>query len=126
MAMRKYTNFVTATTTTASMTIAAVRGKIHTISIKPSGTSTDFKATYTKAGITNYMIGGAASTVTIAAAGQICYPIEERCLADGVDLTSSDVANYLAQHVLVNDDITITITNIADTETVTVEIIAEE
>ena len=108
---------------TPSSTLSNITGKIIALVIKPSGTSTDFRISTTKAGVTEYLFGSAGA-VSVAAAGEIIYPVVLRQDLDGTALT--DTANQYGHFVLDNGDITIAVANGAASETYVVEVIVEE
>jgi len=125
MVLRTYkTGTVTMSATTATSTILNITGKIKSVTIKPSGESTDFRISTSKNGITEYIFGSAGA-VSVAAAGLIYYPLILAKDIDGADWdTAGDVRT--TEIVLDNNDVTIAVTNGADTETYSVTIIIEE
>jgi len=119
------TGQITMTGATSSATISEVTGKIIAVVVKPSGTSTDFIITTTKAGITEDIIGTAGGAVSVLAAGEIFYPVKAKNLnTSGAALTAD--ANIYTQIVLDAADISIAVSNGANTETYTVDVIVEE
>ena len=124
MAMRTHkTGTVTMTGTTDSKTISDVHGRIKSIAIKPSGTSTDFRISMTKAGITEYIFG-ASGAVSVAAAGIV---IETKKLAvDANNGALTATSNTYVDFIANANDINIAVTNGAGSETYAIEIIVEE
>ena len=114
----------TMTGVTDTYTFENVHGKVKQVAIKPSGVSTDFKISYVVNDITHYIMGSAGAAVSVAAVGQVFYPVEVRCLADGVDLVTA--ANIHAEIPVNAHDIVVAVSNGAVTETWSVEIVVEE
>ena len=117
------TGTVTMTAATASSTISDVTGRIKSIAIKPSGTSTDFRISIKKAGVTEYILGTSAG-VSILAAGEVFYPVVLRVTNDNGALTAT--GNTFGEICLDSQDITITVSNGTAAETYSVEILVEE
>lgn len=133
MAMRTYkTGTITMTGATSNATLTDVTGRIKSITIKPSGTSTDFKVSISKEGVTEYMLGASGSSVSVAAAGQVFYPLAVGCGTDGVDYDPSvssgtgDGGNPYTDFVASHHTITIEVSAGASDETYAVEIVVEE
>jgi hypothetical protein len=127
MAIRKYTTgIVTMTGATDTSILREVRGRIKSIAIKPSGSSTDFKVTCEKAGITEYILGGSSATITVTDDGTILYPKTRAQDILGVDLDETEAGDIWQEIAVVSQDVTISVTNGANDETYVVEIIAEE
>lgn len=117
------TGLVTCTATTDTATLPDVTGVIKSIAIKPSGTSTNFVISSTKAGVVEYLFGE-ASAKAVAAAG---IAIAVKKLAVNTDQGALTVtANQYVDFVLDHADITIAVTNCANAETYIVEIVVEE
>ena len=127
MAIRKHsTGTVTMTGATGTSTITNVHGKIVQVAIKPSGTATGFKISFPPAtGLTHYILGTSVAAVSVAAAGAVFYPVDVRSLTDdGTDLTAD--ANIYAEVYLNADDITVSVSAGATSETYEVVIYVEE
>ena len=124
MVLRRYTTkTVTMTGATATSTIEAVRGHIKYIAIKPSGTSTNFRISCNKAGITEYIVGNSGA-LSVLAVGTIIYPKVAAQSINNINLaTTGDIYKEIT---LLDEDVTIAVTNGADTETFIVDIITEE
>jgi hypothetical protein len=125
MVLRTYkTGTITMTGATDSTTLSNLTGRIKSIAIKPSGVSTDFRISTTKNGITEYILGSAGA-VSVVAAGTIYYPL---VLAQDIDTADYDTGGDVrtTEIVLDNNDLTIAVTDGADTETYSVDIIVEE
>jgi len=116
------TGLVTMTAATKTVTIPDVTGKVKCISIKPSGTSTDFRISCLKTGIIEYIFGEAA--VSVEAAGVVITPQKLAVDADQGALTNT--SNTYVDFILDSQDITITVSNVANTDTFTVDIMGEE
>jgi hypothetical protein len=112
------------TAATATYTFENVSGRILQISIKPSGTSTDFKVYTQPAGVNYYILGAAAAVVSVLAAGQAFYPVSTRCLANGTALSSA--ANIHDTFSVAREDIVVAVSNGANAETFRVVITVEE
>lgn len=124
MAIRKFTTgTVTMTGVTDTVIIPDVTGRVKCISIKPSGTSTDFRISCEKAGITEYIFG-AAAVVSVVAAGVVVTPQKLAVDADEGALTVT--SNTYVDFILDSQDITIAVSNGANAETYLVEIVVEE
>lgn len=124
MVLRTWTSGLqTMTATTGTYTFENMTGHIKCIAIKPSGTSTDFRISTTKTGMTEYILGSAAA-VSVLAAGKLFYPAVVRTDIDALALTGDK--NVYTDIVLARQDVAVAVSNGADTETYTVEIIMEE
>jgi len=124
MAIRTFTTgTVTLTAATDSVTIPDVTGRIKCIAIKPSGVSTDFIISCTKAGISEVILG-ASGAVSILAAGDVFCPQKLAVDADNSALTVT--SNTYVDFILDSQDITIAVSSGAAAETFVVNIIVEE
>ena len=125
MAIRTFTTgTVTMTAATASVTIPDVTGRIKTLAIKPSGTSTDFRISVTRpSGAIEYIFGSAA-VVSVVAAGISIYPKVLATNTDGGALTVT--ANQYTEIILDSENIDIAVSNGANAETFAVDIVVEE
>lgn len=108
---------------TDSATLRNVHGRIKSIAIKPSGTSTDFILSMTKAGVTE-TIFGASGAISVAAAGIVVTPQKLAVDADNGALTAT--SNTYVDFIAENQDITITVSAGAADETYVVSIVTEE
>jgi len=116
------TGTVTCTATTSSVTLPDVTGHVKTIAIKPSGTSTNFAISATKAGVVETIFG--ATPVAVDATGIVVTPQK---LAVDVDKGALTVtSNTYVDFVLDHHDVTIAVTNCANAETYVVELLVEE
>lgn len=124
MAIRHYTTkTITMTAATDSTTISNLLGKVKCVSIKPSGTSTDFRISCNKAGVTEYILGSTAA-VSVVAAGTIFYP---KVIATNIDASALTTTGDLYQEIILkNQDVTVAVANGANAETYIVDIITEE
>ncbi len=124
MALRtRQTGTVTMTGTTATSTISNVHGKIKCITIKPSGASTDFRISMTKAGVVEYLFGEAAAKAVVTAG----IVVTTQKLAVNTDQGAlTNTSNTYVDFVANAHDITIAVSNGANAETYAVEIIVEE
>ena len=123
MTIRKYTTgTVTMTAVTDTQTISNVTGRIKSIAINPSGTSTNFKITCAKAGIVETILG--ATPLAVAAVGTVIAPQKLAVDVDGGALTAT--SNTYVDYIVINQDITIAVTNGANAETYVVDIIVDE
>lgn len=124
MAIRRYTTGTrTMSAATDSATLRNVHGRIKSIAIKPSGTSTDFILSMTKAGVTE-TIFGASGAISVAAAGIVVTPQKLAVDADNGALTAT--SNTYVDFIAENQDITITVSAGAADETYVVSIVTEE
>jgi len=116
------TGTVTCTTTTSSVSLPDVTGHVKSIAIKPSGTSTNFAITATKAGVVETIFG--ATPVAVDATGIVVAPQKLAVDRDNGALTVT--SNTYVDFILDHHDITIAVTNCANAETYVVEILVEE
>jgi len=117
------TGTITLDAATHTATLPDVTGRVKCIAIKPSGTSTDFRISCSKAGITEYLFGESA-VVSVAAAGVVIVPQKLAVDTDNGALTNT--SNTYVDFILDSQDITIAVSNGAASETFSVEIIVEE
>ena len=124
MAIRTFTTgTVTMTGTTDSVTIPNVTGHIKCIAIKPSGTSTDFIISCTKAGISE-VIFGSGGAISVAAAGEVLCP--QKLAVDDDNSALTVTSNTYVDFILDSQDITIAVSAGAADETYVVDVIVEE
>ncbi len=125
MVLRKYsTGTITMTAATDSVTIPKVNGRLKMLSIKPSGTSTDFRISVVRMTGTIEYIFGSAAAVSVAAAGIAIAPKKLAVDTDGGALTVT--ANQYDDIVLANEDVVIAVSNGASDETFGVDLVVEE
>ena len=117
------TGTVTMSAATDTATLPDVTGRIKSIAIKPSGTSTDFIISTTKAGISE-VIFGSGGAISVAAAGEVLCP--QKLAVDDDNGALTVTSNTYVDFVLDHHDITIAVSAGAAAETYVVEIIVEE
>lgn len=112
----------TATAATDSATLSEITGKIKQIVIYASASS-NFKISYDIGGVTHYIMGSSGTTVIVNTTG-VYYPVEVRCLADGVNLATA--ANIHAEIPLDGVNVDIAVSSLTAADTWAVEIVVEE
>ena len=119
------TGKITMSAATSEIQLPDVTGKIIAVAIKPSGVSTDFVITTTKAGVTEDIFGTTGGAISVAEEGVIVYPVKAKNLnTTGAALTGDN--NIYTPIIIDSSDIDISVSNGAADEYYTVDIIVEE